>query len=95
MARFLASGSGGLSGFCSAEIFGARQFVAGIVNHFIRPQFRRSVGTETIDFARQSQPREQQSQLQKQRSGETAIRHSAGWSFTGERRPGARESGTD
>jgi len=62
--RFLASGAAGGTGLGAAEIFGARQFVAGVVDHFVRFQLCRRVGAKLVNLPRENDNDEQQEQLQ-------------------------------
>jgi len=43
---FLAAGAAASAGLGSAQIFGARKLIPGIVDHFIGPQFGCGVGAE-------------------------------------------------
>jgi hypothetical protein len=79
----------------SAEIFGARQFVAGVVDHFVGLQPGSGVGAKAVDLAGKKQGRDQQQKLQEQRRGEAAIGKLSVSGFTGEARPGTGESGSD
>jgi hypothetical protein len=55
MMRLLASGAGGGSGARSAEVFGTRKFVTGVIDNFVRLKLRGSVGTKAVDLARKSE----------------------------------------
>lgn len=55
----LTSGSGGFAGLRSAEVFGARELVARVINDFIRLQFGWGIGAKAVDLARESDYREQ------------------------------------
>jgi len=50
--RFLATGAASGSGLGAAQVLGARQFVAGVIDHFIRPHFRWRVRTELGNLRR-------------------------------------------
>ena len=52
--RFPAPGTAGGAGLRPADILGARQFVAGIVDHFIGNQLRRGVGPHAGNLPRQN-----------------------------------------
>jgi hypothetical protein len=52
MMRFLPTGAAARAGLGAAEVFGARKFVARIVDHFIGLYLRRGVGTKPGDLPR-------------------------------------------
>ena len=60
MMSLLAASAAGDAGLRAAEIVGARQFVAGVVDHFIRANLRRGVGTETVNLPWKNHHHEQQ-----------------------------------
>ena len=61
---FLAAGTAVHAGLRSAQVFGAREFVAGVVDHFIRTHLRRRVGAKAIDLPRENGNHKQQERLQ-------------------------------
>jgi hypothetical protein len=70
---FLASSSRGFSSFRSAEIFGARELIARIVDDFIGMQLGCGVRAKAVDLARESDQGKQQEHLQEQGCRETAV----------------------
>ncbi len=62
--RFVATGAAGGSGLGAAQIFRARQFVAGIIDHFIGLYLRRRVGTKLGNFLRDNDQDKQQQRFQ-------------------------------
>jgi hypothetical protein len=70
---FLATCVAGDSGLSAAEVFGARQFVARVVDHFIGLQFGRRVGTEPKYLPRKNDNNEEQERLQQQRSEHSPV----------------------
>jgi hypothetical protein len=92
---FLTSRGRGFSGLRSAEIFGARKFVAGIIDDFIRTQLGRRIGAKAIDLPGEVDHREYEKQLQDQRSYEVTVTDTAQRSLTGKAWPGAGKCRTD
>jgi hypothetical protein len=70
---FLASRSCSFSCLRSTEVFGARKFVAGIVDNFVRMKLGRRVGAKAVDLARESDRGEYQEQLQKQARNKPTV----------------------
>ena len=64
MTCFLTAGAAGGAGLRAAEVFGPRQFVAGIIDHFIGFQLRWSVGPKLVNLSRKNDDDEQQECLQ-------------------------------
>ncbi len=93
--RFAAAGAASGAGLCAAQIFGARQFVAGVVNHFIGLQLGHSVGAKLVDLPRDNDNNEQQKQLQQPRSQHAPVGENAVRSFPGQASAGAGKGGTD
>lgn len=91
----LTSGAAGDAGLSSAEVFGARQFVAGVVDHFVGLQLGRGVGTQAGNLPRKNRDDEQQERLKQQRSQHAAVGKNAVRSFAREARSGASERRTD
>ena len=91
----LTSGAAGGAGLSSAEVFGARQFVAGIVDHFVGLQLGRGVGTKAGNLTRKNRDDEQQKRLNQQRSQHAAVGKNAVRSFTREARSGTSKRRTD
>jgi hypothetical protein len=65
MMGFVAAGAGGCAGLSSAEIFDAGEFIAGVVDDFIRLQMGRGVGTQAVDFAGNDDDSEEQECFEK------------------------------
>jgi hypothetical protein len=63
--RFLASGAAGGARLGAAKVFGARQFVAGVIDDFVGFQLCRSVGAKLVNLPRENDDDEQQEQLQR------------------------------
>jgi hypothetical protein len=66
MVSFLAASAAIHAGLRSTQVFGAREFVAGVVDHFIRTHLRCGVGTEAIYLPRKNGNHKQQKRLQQQ-----------------------------
>ena len=62
--RFLPAGAAVDSGLRAAQVFGTRQFVAGVVNHFIWTKLRCSVGAESLNLPRKNGNDKYQESLQ-------------------------------
>ncbi len=86
--RFLASGAAGRAGLGAAEVFGAGQFVAGVIDHFVGTHFRCSIRTKVVNLVRKNYENEEHEELQRERLQHAPIRHERVGSFSGE--PGAR-----
>jgi len=65
MMRFLASRASGDTRLRATKIFGAGQFIAGIIDHFIGFQLRRRVGAQLVNLPRKHDEDEEQESLQK------------------------------
>ncbi len=52
--RLLAACAARGTGLSAAEVFGARQFVGRVVDHFVGTQLGRSVGTEAVNLPRKN-----------------------------------------
>src|SRR5580700_8504264 len=77
--RFMASGAPGGSGLGAAQVFGARQFVAGIIDHFIGLHLGWSVRAKLGNLLRDNDQDKQHERFQQQGSehacvGENTIR---------------------
>ena len=95
---FLASGAARSPGLRSTQVFGARQFVAGIVNHFIGFQLRRRVGSKLVDLLRKNDHHKQQERLQQPRSEDAHVRENSVRGFASQafaRAPECRPDGGD
>ena len=95
MMGFVTAGAAGSSGLGAAKIFGARQFVAGVIDYFIGTHLGCGVRTEAGNLARNHYDDKQQEGLenptgQHARVGENAVR-----SFAGQARAGAGEGRAD
>jgi hypothetical protein len=66
--RFMTTGAAGGSGLSAAEVFGARQFVAGVIDHFIGLHLGWRVGAQLGDLLRDYDQDEQYERFQQQRS---------------------------
>ena len=93
--RFLASSASSDARLRATKILGARQFVAGVVDHFIGFQLRRRIGTQLINLPRKHDNDEEQEGLQQERSKHSAVRENAVGGFPGEASARARQGGTD
>lgn len=87
-----AAGGGGLG---STQIFGAGQFVGGVIDDFVWLDARRGVGTEAVNFAGKNHENENQKCLQQERRGHATVRENSMGSFSGQARGGEGEGGTD
>ncbi len=92
---FAATGASGCAHFRAAQIFGARQFVWGVIDDFIWLQLRGSVGAQMGDFSRNVQQKQNCNELEDKRCTHAAPVKAAERSFSGETWRGARECGTD
>jgi hypothetical protein len=92
---FAASGVAGAAGLSATEVLGAGQFVARVVNDFVRAQLRRGVGAKTSDFSRENAHQDQQKGLQHECRSHAAVGKSSVRGFAGEARAGAGEGGFD
>ena len=95
MMGFVTAGAAGSSGLGAAKIFGARQFVAGVIDHFMGPYLGCGVRTEPGNLARNHDDDKQQEGLenptgQHARVGENTVR-----SFARQARARVGEGGTD
>ncbi len=61
--RFLASGASGLAGLRAAQVFGTRQFVAGVIDDFVRLDLGRGIRTQAVNLARHDDGNEHQETL--------------------------------
>jgi len=95
MVRFLAAGAAGRTCLGAAKVFGAWQFVAGVIDHFIRTHLGWRVGTEPGDLWRNDYDDEQQKRIQQPRSEHAPVRENTVGSFTGQACAGAGKSRTD
>ena len=95
MMRFLASGAAGRAGLSAAEIFSARQFVAGIIDHFVGTNFGCGVRTEPVDLVRKNHEDEEHEKLQRERLQHAPIGHERVGSFAGQPNTRARKRRTD
>jgi hypothetical protein len=93
--RFPAAGAAGGAGLGAAEIFGARQFVAGVVDYFIGLQPGWSVGAKAGNLPRENHDDEQEERFQKERRHHAPVREKTVGSFTGQARTTTSESRTD
>jgi len=93
--RFLTAGAAGGSGLRAAKVFGARQFVARIVNNFIRTHLGWRVGTELGNLSGKNRDDEQQERLQHERSEHSPVGENTVRSFASQACTGAGKGGTD
>ena len=84
--RFLAAGVAGRARLGAAEVLGARQFIAGVIEHLIGTHLRRGVGTEAVNLPRKNYQDEQYEQLHEERHDHAPIRHESVRSLTGQPR---------
>jgi hypothetical protein len=95
MMRFMTTGAAGGSCLGAAEVFGAGQFVAGVIDHFIRLHLGWSVGAKLCNLLRDYDQDEQYERFQQQRSQHTWVRENAMRGFASQARTGAGEGWTD
>ena len=62
---FMAASAGGCTGLSSAEVFDAREFVAGVVDDFVGLQMGCGVGAQAVDFAGNDDDGEEQECFEK------------------------------
>ena len=92
---FSSSGAGGCAGLSATQVFGAREFVTGVVDDFVGLDAGRGVGAKAGDLAGKDHQHEDQKGLQQKGSDKTAIREDPEGSFPGEARAGTGQRGTD
>jgi len=80
----LATGASSGAGLSAAKVFGARQFVGGIINDFVRAQRWRGVGAQAVNLPRKNHDDEEQKRFQQKRSQQTPVGQNAEWSFAGQ-----------
>jgi hypothetical protein len=95
MMSFLASSAAGGGGLRAAKIFGARQFVARVVDHFVGLQLRRRIGPQLINLTGKHDEDKEQEGLQKQRGEHSAVGENAVGSFAGKAAAGAGKGWAD
>ncbi len=93
--RFVASGAAGDSGLGAAQVFGARQFVAGVIDHFIGLHLGRSVGTKLGNLLRDNDQNKQNECFEQQRGQHARVGENAVRSFTSQARARAGKGRTD
>ncbi len=95
MTRFLTARAAGYAGLRTAEVFGPRQFIAGVINHFIRLQLRWRVGAELVNLSRKNDDDKQQERLQQPRSQHAPVGKNAVRSFSRQAPAGAGKCRAD
>jgi hypothetical protein len=93
--RFLTAGAACDSGLGAAEVFGAGQFVAGVIDHFIGPHFWCGVRAELGDLLRDYDEDEQHEGFEQQGGQHAGVRENTVRSFAGQAGSGAGEGGRD
>ncbi len=93
--RFAAASAAGGAGLGSAQIFGAREFVGGVIDDFVGLNAGRGIGTEAVNFVRKNHEDENDEGLQQQGCGHATVGENSVGSFSGQPRGGAGEGGTD
>jgi hypothetical protein len=93
--RFLSAGAAGCASLGAAQVFGAWQFIAGIVDHFKGPDFGSGVGAETCNLPRKNHDDEQQERLQQPGSEHAPVREKTVGSFPGQARARAGKGRTN
>lgn len=93
--RVVTAGAAGGSSRGAAQVFGARQFVAGVVDHFIGLYLRCGVGTELRNLLRDYDQDEHYERFQQQRSQQACVGENTVRSFACQARTGAGEGGAD
>ena len=95
MVRLAASGSTRSARLRAAKVFGAREFVARIVDHLIRLHFRRSIGQHAGDLFREHDYHEQHKRFHYPGGEKPAVRKYSVRSFARQTLTGAPESWPD
>jgi hypothetical protein len=93
--RFVTTGAAGGSGLGAAQVFSARKFVAGVIDHFIRLHLGRSIGAKLGNLFRDNDQDKQHERFQQQRSQKACVGENTVRGFAGQARAGAGEGGTD
>ena len=93
--RIVTTGAAGGSGLCAAQVFGARQFVAGIIDHFIRTHFGCRVGAQFINLAWKNYHNKDQEGFQQEGGKRSSVGENTVRGFAGQARTGAGEGGAD
>jgi hypothetical protein len=93
--RFVTTGAASGSGLGAAKVFGARQFVAGVIDDFIGTHLGHRVGTHLGNLSGKNHDDKQQECLQQHCGDHSAIRRDAMRSFASQARAGAGKGGAD
>ena len=92
---FAASGAACCAGLSAANVFGAGQFIAGVVDDFIGLKAGSGIGAKACDLARKNHQHENQKSLQQQGCAHTTVRENTVRGLSGQTRAGAREGRRD
>ena len=93
--RLVATGAAGGSGLGAAQIFSARQFVAGIIDHLIGLHLGWCVGAKLGNLLRDNDQDKQHERFQQQRSQHACVGENTVRGFAGQTRSRAGEGGAD
>jgi hypothetical protein len=95
MMRFLTSSASRGAGLGAAEVFGAGQFIARVVDDAIGLQPGRSVGAKAVNLLRKNDEDEHAERFQQQRGNHAPVGSDPVWSFPGQSRTRPCKGRTD